>query len=801
MSGSNTENASFVSGMSATSASLRTATQGQRITQQLRAISGFAPAFAPAALLALVATMLALNTAQVPLSVIVGWAALAVSAHCAAMFYWWRTRNDFRLNVSPERALRFTLLASAGVGALWSLPAFLAGAVGAGLQMGLLMSLACGLCATGIALSLMPRAAFGLVGAAACILVSSVAALPLHQQPLATAYLLLLFLIVTPIAGACTARVFAERATAETAMREQQEVIDLLLTASDANQQDCLWQIGADGKIAYVSPRFRAAMCCAEEDLKDQNFGQLLRSICLDCDPIIVEIERHITQKQAFQNIVVQVRKDEERFWWRLSGKPSFDMTGAFCGFVGVTADITAQRKAEARVNFLAHNDALTGLINRGKFTEHLNQCVARLERYGSPFAVLYLDLDQFKAVNDSRGHLAGDMLLAEVGRRLREELRECEYAARLGGDEFAIILTDRCEADYTSQLAQRLIDRISAPYDIHGESVQIGISIGIALAPVNGTRPDQILRNADLALYRAKEDGRGLWRFFESRMDADNRERRMLELELSQAIREGELELHFQPLVSAETQDPLGFEALVRWNHPIRGMVPPAEFIPIAEQSALIREIGDWTIREACRKAAQWPGELMVAVNISAKHFQLSDIAEVVRLALAESGLPGERLELEITESLLIEKTDDVLERLREIKAEGVAIAMDDFGTGYSSLSYLMKFPFDKIKIDRSFVSASSEDTVARDILRSITMLGETLKVRITAEGVETQEQVEFLRGIACQQLQGFYFARPLNPADLAHYFIDHFRKTKMRVADVPGEADQELIEAPGAA
>ncbi|WP_051914267.1 putative bifunctional diguanylate cyclase/phosphodiesterase [Nitratireductor basaltis] len=769
--------------------------------QQLRVVCGFAPAFAPAALMALTATVLALVSSDVPATAIAIWVTLAAGTHAAALFFWWKKRDAFRLTVKPERALSYTLAATVSVGLVWSAPALMAGLLGSGLSMGLLISLACGLCATGIALSLMPRAAFGLVGSSACVLIMSVIALPVPLQASAMAYLLVLFIVVTPIAGACIARVFSERATAETGMREQQEIINLLLCASDATQQDCLWQISADGRIAYVSPRFRAAMSCAEEQVNNTHFGDLLRSICVDCNPLIAEIERFIDRKEAFQNIVVQVQKGEERFWWRLSGKPSFDMTGEFCGYIGVTADITAQRKAEARVNFLAHNDALTGLINRGKFTEHLNQCVARLERYGSPFAVLYLDLDQFKAVNDSRGHLAGDMLLAEVGRRLRCELRECEYAARLGGDEFAIILTDRCDANYTAELAQRIVDSICKPYDIHGECVQIGISIGIALAPVNGTRPDQILRNADLALYRAKEDGRGLWRFFESRMDADNRERRMLELELSQAIREGELELHFQPLVSAETQDPLGFEALVRWNHPIRGMVQPAEFIPIAEQSALIREIGDWTIREACRKAAQWPGELMVAVNISARHFQLSDIAEVVRLALRESGLPGERLELEITESLLIEKTDDVLERLREIKAEGVAIAMDDFGTGYSSLSYLMKFPFDKIKIDRSFVSASSEDTVARDILRSIIMLGETLKVRITAEGVETQEQVEFLRGIACQQLQGFYFARPLNPADLAHYFIDHFRKTRLRDADMPADVQLPLKEASGAA
>lgn len=267
--------------------------------------------------------------------------------------------------------------------------------------------------------------------------------------------------------------------------------------------------------------------------------------------------------------------------------------------------------------------------------------------------------------------------------------------------------------------------------------------------------------------------------------MDSDVRERRMLELELRQGLKEGEFVLHYQPLVSAETKQPTGFEALVRWNHPIRGIVPPAEFIPISEQTGLIKQIGDWTILEACKAAAEWPEHLLVAVNLSAKHFQLSDITAVVRDALEESGLAPHRLELEITESLLIERPDDVIGKLAEIKALGVTIAMDDFGTGYSSLSYLLKFPFDKIKIDKSFVTASSEDSVAKDILRSIASLGNTLRIRITAEGVETAEQVDFLRDIACSQLQGYYFARPLNPTDLAAYLLGNV------AADMRGQTD----------
>src|SRR6218665_1573130 len=276
----------------------------------------------------------------------------------------------------------------------------------------------------------------------------------------------------------------------------------------------------------------------------------------------------------------------------------------------------------------LAHHDPMTGLLNRTKFTEQLNSCVARLERYGTPFSVMFVDLDQFKSVNDSRGHMAGDKLLVMVARRILDLVRETDLAARLGGDEFAIILPNDCNVESVGRLATQLIDEIKRAYLIDDDQVHIGVSIGIAMAPMNGTRPDQILRNADLALYRAKEIGRSVYRFFESQMDSEARERRMLEVELRDAIQQDELVLYYQPLVSAVDAKPTGFEALIRWNHPIRGLVPPAEFIPIAEQSNLIVDIGDWTIVQACLAAANWPDHLTVAGNLSAKHFPRSDIS-----------------------------------------------------------------------------------------------------------------------------------------------------------------------------
>jgi len=594
------------------------------------------------------------------------------------------------------------------------------------------------------------------------------------QTALHGAVLCVLALTATTAIYGRTLVAFFQRYLADrTELRDQREIVRILLKEFGTSPSDWIWHFDGTGRIDRVTDRFAAVVLIDAGELVGRDFCSFLRRLSSENEATVLEIEHEIQQRTMFHNVIVKIDRLGEEHWWRLTGKPRFDNYGVYRGYVGTAADITAERLAERKINFLAHHDNLTGLLNRGKFTEHLKHAVSRLERYGSPFTILYLDLDQFKAVNDTRGHLIGDKLLTEVSQRIKSTIAETDLAARLGGDEFAIILTNNCDAKAAGHLAARLVDGICKPYHMDEETVSVGVSIGIAMAPLNGTRPDQILRNADLALYRAKAEGRGTYRFFETHMDASIRERRMLELELREAIKNGEFVLHYQPLVSAESQKPNAFEALMRWNHPIRGLVPPAEFIPIAEQTGLIQQIGDWTIREACQAAARWPDDMGVAVNLSARHFQLSDITGVVREALASSGLAPQRLEVEITESLLILNPDDVIEKLKELKALGISVAMDDFGTGYSSLSYLLKFPFDKIKIDKSFVTASSEDVAARDILRTIVSLAKSLRIRITAEGVETQGQVDFLRELACNQLQGYYFARALNELDLAVYLM----------------------------
>ncbi|MET3924312.1 EAL domain-containing protein [Devosia sp. 2618] len=571
------------------------------------------------------------------------------------------------------------------------------------------------------------------------------------------------------------AAAFVAHRASETSLKDKREIIGLLLREFEQSTSDWIWGFDGDGGINRLSGGFTAATGVSEDALIGADFLHFMRYITPPDDPIMARMETAVANQETFQDLELRVMADGKERWWNLTGKPAFDETGKSFGYIGTGSDVTDRKIAERRITTLAHHDPMTGLLNRTRFTEQLNSCVAKLERYGTPFSVLYLDLDQFKLVNDSRGHLAGDKLLVQVAKRVQDVVRETDWVARLGGDEFAIIVSTNSNAEAVAQLSLRLIENIGRPYIIDGDQVSIGVSIGIAMAPANGTRPDQILRNADLALYRAKADGRSVYRFFESQMDSEARERRLLEVELRDALSKDELVLYYQPLVSAVDEHTVGFEALIRWNHPMRGLVPPAEFIPVAEQSNLIVDIGDWTIEQACLAAASWPERMTVAVNLSAKHFRRSDIAVVVTKALSISGLAPERLEIEITEGLLLENPDEVVEKLTEIRRLGVTIAMDDFGTGYSSLSYLLKFPFDKIKIDRSFVDASSDDEVARDILKTIASLGKTLKLTITAEGVETREQADFLAGIACHQLQGFYFSRPLNSIDLPHYMLTH--------------------------
>jgi len=432
-------------------------------------------------------------------------------------------------------------------------------------------------------------------------------------------------------------------------------------------------------------------------------------------------------------------------------------------GWVATHEDVTERWQSEARMAHMARHDALTDLPNRVLFMEKMNEALTRLAAAGTQFSLFIFDLDLFKAVNDSLGHPIGDQLLKAVAGRLSELVSEPDTVGRLGGDEFAILQVVKSDARVEAAvLAQRLIEAVSAPYEIEGHPVVIGISMGIAVAPDDGVEASALLKHGDLALYRAKSDGRNCYRFYESEMDAAVQLRRALEIDLRNALARREFELHYQPLMSAAAREPCGAEALVRWRHPRRGLMGPDQFIPLAEEIGMIDALGEWILGEACAEAAAWPQNIRIAVNLSAAQFRRGDLVDIVTGALRRSGLAAERLELEITESVLLQKSEGNLATLHAIKSLGVSIVLDDFGTGYSSLGYLRMFPFDKIKIDRVFVQELASRSDCAAIVCAITGLARSLSIVTTAEGVETEEQLSLVRAAGCNQVQGYLLGRP---------------------------------------
>jgi diguanylate cyclase (GGDEF)-like protein/PAS domain S-box-containing protein len=430
--------------------------------------------------------------------------------------------------------------------------------------------------------------------------------------------------------------------------------------------------------------------------------------------------------------------------------------------------DITERKLAEARLAFMAQHDGLTGLPNRNLLRQQMDDLLLHTRRSAEKVAVLVLGLDNFKAVNDTLGHAIGDKLLRGVAKRLRSTLREEDVLARLNSDEFAIVQNGVTRPEDAVLLARRLLEAIGDPYLLDGHSVVIGASIGIAVSPGDGDESDKLLKNADMALSRAKKDFRGTFSFFETGMDARAQTRRKIEIELREAIRSDLLRPYYQPLVDLSTGRISGFEALVRWPHPERGMISPGDFIPVAEETGLINAVGGLMLRRACMDAAQWPDDVRIAVNLSPLQFRVGNLLSLVMDTLKEAGLAPTRLELEITETLMLEKSSQVLATLHALRSLGVRISMDDFGTGYSSLSYLRSFPFDKIKIDRSFVQDLGANRDAQAIVRSIISLGKGLGVTITAEGVETEAELSCLRTEGCHEDQGFLFSRARPNAEI---------------------------------
>jgi len=537
-----------------------------------------------------------------------------------------------------------------------------------------------------------------------------------------------------------------------------------ILADYEETRQGWFWETDRRALLTYVS----APVAQALGHSPDKLIGQPLLEL-FDLSDASQEGERtlqfHFTARSAFQELAVRAAIRSEERWWSVSGRPIYDEFGNFVGFRGSGTDLTAKRRSEAQVSQLAKFDSLTGLTNRFEMSQTLEKILNSPQEANRACAVLLLDLDRFKHVNDTLGHPAGDALLKQVAQRLSRSAGQAGQVGRLGGDEFQVILPGRIERKDVGHLAAEIIHSLSQPYSIDGQRVIIGASIGIAISPDDATVSEDLIRNADLALYAAKDQGRGRYHFYAQDLHAEAEARARLEQDLRDAIANGELQLYYQPVVSTATEKISGFEALLRWHHPQRGWVPTDKFVKVAEDSGLIAQIGEWALRTACHDLAKWPEEVLVAVNVSPLQFANPHLPAIVTSAIAQAGIDPSRLELEITESVFLSDDEGTDAMFAALKRVGVRLALDDFGTGYSSLGYLKKAPFDKIKIDQSFVRGATQPGSRNGaIIASITSLAHALGMDTTAEGVETLDELDLVRMHGCSHVQGFIYERALS-------------------------------------
>ena len=567
------------------------------------------------------------------------------------------------------------------------------------------------------------------------------------------------------------AHMFGIQLTTNTMLAEKREVVSLLLKEHDVDAADALWQTDAARRLTDVSPAFARLLGVSCEEIEGRSILEVLAGPAWEdgrFDPALHVLADKLKHRLPFSDLEIPVSVQGQQHWWEISASPRIDEKGGFHGFRGVGSDITVEKESSERIAQMARSDLLTGLPNRLHLTEQLTGVVEATAQWKTRCAFLMIDLDRFKTINDTLGHLVGDQLLAQVGERLRQTCSANEMCGRLGGDEFAVIIRDLPDQHYVDRLAAALIEALSCPYEIDVHRVVIGASIGSAVAPQDGGSAEALIRCADLALYRSKDNGRGCHQRFVPSMHAEAEERRQLEVALRDALVNDELHLVYQPVVDASSGEVLSFEALARWTHPQLGQIPPAKFIPIAEEARLIAPIGNWVLRTACREASTWPAHVRVSVNVSAEQLYEAEFLETVVSALAHARLAANRLEFEVTESIFLRDDLNVTNLVEKLAKLGVGLALDDFGTGYSSLGYLTRNRFNTIKIDRSFVArAAKRERESLAIIRAVVALAQSLDMRTIAEGVETEAAFELIRSLGCHCIQGYYFGRPMMAKD----------------------------------
>jgi len=535
----------------------------------------------------------------------------------------------------------------------------------------------------------------------------------------------------------------------------QSESASLLLQEYEQRGVGWLWAVDGENRVTYISSRMSTLLGRPAGQLLGHSLPALLGGNA--------ELGRVLLERQPFNSLEMELDTPRGARWISIAGDPIIDTAGRFEGFRGVGSDITEIRQTQERLTHLANVDVLSGLPNRGRVRQLLGESLRAATTSNVPCAIMFLDLDGFKPVNDTFGHPKGDAVLRAVAKRLVDEVGPDGHVGRMGGDEFAIVVTDAQSRKQVEMLADRIINSIKESYLIDQTEIRIGVSIGCAFGPIDGATVDDLILKADLALYQAKDAGRGCARYFSSELQSEQEDRVRLESDLRSAIASKQFHLAFQPLINAKSQKLIGFEALIRWNHPQRGFVPPNVFIPVAEETGLMPVIGEWVIDEACKAAASWPEPITVALNISPKQIVLPALPNIVSEALSRYKLAGNRIELEVTEGVFLGDNGSTLDVLKRLRALGVGIALDDFGTGYSSIGYLNKAVFHKLKIDGSFVREAGTRPENVAIIQSIVQLAKSFRMSVTAEGVETAEDFERMRELGCDTIQGYLFGKPL--------------------------------------
>jgi diguanylate cyclase (GGDEF)-like protein len=700
---------------------------------------------------------------QVPREMLIGWAVLTGLVGVGVTMRRLASRHR-DANSATLGDVRDTVLEGIALASVWSVPPLALGSrADIGTAMGLWIVLSVMLTASAVAMAALPLATLSFLG----ILGTAIAVmLVLIGSPLLAAASML-FVVLLMVSCFQRGKALVVIRANEIGLSERDETVSLLLREFEEEDGDWLWETDSARRIVRASPRFARSVHLDPVKINGMPLLQALAGVHWESGDFssgLRMLADKLKNREPFRDILLPVQVGEAERWFALAASPRHDDDGTFIGFRGVGSDVTAQRESADKINRMARYDMLTGLPNRLHLNEQLGRAMAEAEKWGTRCAFMMIDLDRFKAVNDSLGHPVGDRLLGRVSERLGQLVSDNEVVGRLGGDEFAVVVRDASDTVRVEKLAQAIIEILSRPYEVDAHTLYIGASVGVAIGPRDGRTAEMLIRSADLALYRSKDAGGGVFHTYEPQLHVKAEERRVLEMALRQALEKGEMHLEYQPVVVAGSGNLTGFEALLRWTHPELGIISPAKFVPLAEDARLIVPMGEWVLRQACDEASRWPSPTRVAVNVSPEQLHNPAFVSVVASALANSGLPSERLELEVTEGVFMREGTVAVQVLERVLDLGVRLSLDDFGTGYSSLGYLARTRFSTIKIDRSFVQGASKgqkEPVA--IIRAVVALAQSLGMATTAEGVETEEEHRLIQELGCTKVQGYYFGRPL--------------------------------------